>query len=153
MWETEGWAWRSQNRTAVAESISDCFTAPPASVFSPSVPSILCEVSLFSPLFHSLGPVVFFHFHFFFCLNNRNVQSFFNGARHYISSGLVQYCCPLCRQRRCFLKKKKKFCFPIAVCFSVSVFTLLLSVKRRARSNKLNNKLKERHHWMKKYVT
>ncbi|TNN31363.1 hypothetical protein EYF80_058485 [Liparis tanakae] len=105
----------------------------------PSVPRILGEVSLFSeaslPFSRSrrfLSPSFFF-----FCLDNRNVQSFFNGARNYISSGLAQYCCPLGRQTRCLLKKK------IAVCFSVSVFTLLLAVKRRVRSDKLNNKLKD----------
>lgn len=98
MWEAEGWAWRSQSRTAVAESISDCFTVPLSWILFSLLPAFSPNASLFllMPLFHSLYPPLFLSPSlFFFCLDNRNVQSFFNGARNYISSGLVQYCCPL----------------------------------------------------------
>lgn len=64
-----------------------------------SSPSFLCslrrlfdlaDASFLFPLSHSLS----FTFTFF-RLDNRNVQSFFSGARNYIWSDLVQYCCPL----------------------------------------------------------
>lgn len=54
---------------------------------------VLADASLSVSLSRSLA--LTFTFFLFFCLDNRNVQSFFNGARNYISSGLVQYCCPL----------------------------------------------------------
>ncbi len=63
---------------------------PPSCVLSQCL-FVLADASLSFPL----PPSFSFTFTFFFCLDNRNVQSFFNGARNYISSGLVQYCCPL----------------------------------------------------------
>lgn len=61
-------------------------------------------------------------FQLFFGLDNRNVQSFFIGARNYISSGLVQYCCPLFSADRvdvCFKKNIRPLLwFPIAFCLS-----------------------------------
>ena len=57
--------------------------------------SLQCFFVLADASFFILSvPLSFSHLHFFF-LDNRNVQSFFIGARNYISSGLVQYCCPL----------------------------------------------------------
>lgn len=68
MWEAEGWAWRSQSRTAMAESVSNCFTVPLAWVLfslSPAFsPTPLCSCwclsfSLSVPL--SLFHLLFFH--------------------------------------------------------------------------------------------
>lgn len=141
MWEAEGWAWRSQSRTAMAESISDCFTVPlPWVLFSllPAFsPAPLCSCWCLS--FTLSATLSFFHLHFFFFffsgLDNRNVQSFFNGARNYISSGLVQYCCPLplpdnedvCLKRYMALVLISNYslslCLSVCLLFTETIFT------------------------------
>lgn len=114
-----------------------------STALSPLLPPacVLSSASLFllMPLFHSLchplflSPSLFFFF--FSGLDNRNVQSFFNGARNYISSGLVQYCCPLplpdnedvCLKRYMALVLISNYslslCLSVCLLFTETIFT------------------------------
>lgn len=92
---------------------------PPSCILSLSLCSCWCLFFVLSvPLF--ISPSLF-------CLDNRNVQSFFNGARNYISSGLVQYCCPLpspdnkdvCLKRYMAFVLISNYCLSLCLCVSL----------------------------------
>lgn len=115
---------------------------------------VLADASLSFPVC-----LFFFHLHFFLFLDNRYVQSFFNGARNYISSGTVQYYCPLFSQYNKDISSKKirGLCFDFHYNLSFSEFLsswfkLFLLARHSAisytvlffRSNIYRNNLKEK---------
>lgn len=94
----------------------------------------LADASFLFPLSHSLS----FTFTFF-CLDNRNVQSFFSGARNYIWSDLVQYCCPLASADNQDVCLKKKY----GPCFDFQLQSLCLSPVRLSSALELFSLFKE----------
>lgn len=124
MSEAEGWACGIQRRTAMEGSTVYRIVSQFHWLESPTP---LCSSWCLS--FILSVPLFCFHFHFF-CLDNRNVQSFFNGARNYISSGMVQYCCPLpspdnedvCLKRYMALVLISNYTLSLCLCVS-SLFT------------------------------
>lgn len=106
MWEADGWAWRSQSRAAVAESIWACFNSSTSlSPLTRSFPALpLMSRSLFSPLFHSLSNPLVFSVPFF--VMTIEMSSHRRKELHLEWSGSILLSTLRRRQQRCLPQNK-----------------------------------------------
>lgn len=147
MWEAEGWAWRSQSHTAMAESISDCFTVPLARVLSPLRSRqrffVLADASLSFPLPLFLSPSLFF---FCMCVCVLTIEmSSLSSMEHGITSQVVWFNTAVhsCRRASKMLAKKKcclsfDFHYSLSLCLRLSLLSTEIMFIWQASCEKFN---------------